>query len=156
MNETETRPVLEGFLETTVAQLEELSEEQLYMLIGSASLNPIEATSAAIYSYAPSDAPELERRQLVARLGVDLPSRGRRTVERIIVDGGHELRERLCRLWEKNPDRTNLATGIAVVLCQAFGLWPGILAAIAVLIAKYYIDKLCREGVDAVARAIAA
>ena len=62
-----------------------------------------------------------------------------------MADWAEQLRASVCPLWEKKPKLNDLAMGIALVLIPLIGGWTAIVAAIALLIAKYLVDELC-EG----------
>jgi hypothetical protein len=132
-------------------RLDNLSEDQLLTLIGSESVTLPEYSSAVVRAYAPAEVvAALEREQMLATEPIDLALRGKRTVLRILDEWGEQLRAKICALKAKGVSERELAYGIAEVLAGVLavallGLVPGLLAAVSLCIAKYFLEKLCEN-----------
>jgi hypothetical protein len=146
-----TQVKLGGLLEAQLDQLANLSEDQLLTIIGVESVTPIESRCAVIYAYASrEDVSAFEENGLVSLAPVNLVRRGRRTVDRVMADWSEELRQRVCPALNKKESERGLAANIASVLVSLIPthLWM-LIAAIAMYIAKYLLEKLCEGWVPA-------
>ena len=142
--------VQDALLAAQFDRLDRLSEEELLTLIGSESVTLPEYSSAAVRAYAPEAVTAaLEREQLVVIEPVDLALRGKRTVLRILDDWGDLLQAKICPLRQKGVSEREMAHEISLLLAGAlFGL-KGLLAAVALCIAKYFLEKLCKNWAPA-------
>jgi hypothetical protein len=125
--------------------LEDLPEDSLLALIGAYSLTPGEQTSTALLRHAPEElnAPLLQQ-GIIVDASVDLVTRGRRTVERVMADWGDELREKICPLRaRRGMRRAELVANVAAVLAILLSAVAGVIAAIAVFIVRFSLDELC-------------
>lgn len=137
-------------LASTLERLDELSEEELLMVIGADSLVPIEQRFAAVNAYASAaETAALKEKGVIDDETVDLALRGRRKVQLILAEWGDRL-QGVCPLWEKGASLEDLALFIAGMLATVVVTWwLGALLAVALYIAKHQIDKFCKGELPA-------
>lgn len=125
-------------------RLSELSEDGLLSVIGAYEVTPDQRLDATISLYASGDvAAGLANIGVGARTDVDLVALGRRRVERVLGDWGEVLKQQVCHLWHSHASERDLVMGIAGVLVGLLHVVAMVLAGIALLIARYFIEKLC-------------
>jgi hypothetical protein len=132
-------------IELIADPLEELPEDSLLALIGAYSLTPSEQRSTALLRHAPEEINVLLLQEgLVVDTPVDLVTRGRKTVTRVLADWGDELRERICPLKaRRSVRRAELVANVAAALATLLSFGAGVIAVIAVYLARFCLDELC-------------
>jgi hypothetical protein len=125
--------------------LEDLPEEALLAVIGAYSLTPIEQRSTVLLRDAPEEiTAQLIQEGLVVDAPVDLVLRGRKAVRRVLAEWEEELREKVCPIRaRKRVRRAELVSNVAVLLAGLLSLAAGVIAAIAVYLARFCLDELC-------------
>jgi hypothetical protein len=126
-----------------IAGLSDLSEDELLCVIGAYEVTPDQRLGATIHRYAPEVAASIEGVGMAARADVDLVALGRRRVQRVLEDWGESLKPRVCDLWHKRVPERELALNIANALTLLLSVVAAVLAAIALAIARYGLEKLC-------------
>ncbi len=127
-----------------IAGLSHLSEDALLSVIGAYEVTPDQRLGAAIHLYAPEEvAASIESAGIAARTLVDLVGLGRRRVQRVLEGWGESLKPRVCDLWHKGVPERELALNIANALAGLLSVVALVLAAIALAIARYGLEKLC-------------
>lgn len=132
-------------VELLIAPLEDLPEEALLAIIGAYSLTPIEQRSIAVLKHAPEEInTRLAEGGLVVDAPVDLVIRGRKIVRRVLADWEEELREKVCPIKEsRGLRRSEMIAVVAAILAGLLSLAAGVIAAIAVYLARFCLDELC-------------
>jgi hypothetical protein len=134
-----------GSIKLIADPLEDLPEDSLLALIGAYSLTPSEQRSTALLRHAPEEINALLLQEgLIVDTPVDLVTRGRKTVERVLADWGDELREKVCPLRaRRGVRRAELVANVAAALAALLSLGAGVIAVIAVYLARFSLDELC-------------
>lgn len=131
-----------------IARLDQLSEDDLLIAIGTALISPTQSFAAIARNYAPADS--LERfitAGLVVDDTVDLLALGRNGLKEALASLDAKVRDEICRLLRFGGDLKDLVAGIATLLGGSI-LFHGIpLPLIAWMIVKYRGKKLC-EGYE--------
>jgi hypothetical protein len=124
---------------------EELPEETLLAVIGAYSLTPDEQRSTAVLRHAPEEiSVQLLQEGLVVDAPVDLVVRGRKTIRRVLADWEEELREKICPLRaRRGMRRAELVANVAAILAGFITLSAGLIAPVAVYLARFCLDELC-------------
>ncbi len=123
-----------------IAEFSDLSEDELLAVIGAYEVTPEQRLGAVIRIYAPEVAASIG---VGAPAEVDLTLLGRRRVQRVLEDCGEAIQPRVCALWRNRVPERELALNIANALTLMLGVVAAILAAIALYIARYGMEKLC-------------
>jgi hypothetical protein len=127
-----------------VAGLSNLSEDELLSVIGAYEVTPDQRLRAVIRLYALGEvAASIEGAGLAARTYVDLAALGRRRVQRVLADCGETIKPHVCDLWHGNAPLRELVLGIANALTLLLSVVAAVLAAIALAIARFYLEELC-------------
>jgi hypothetical protein len=108
-------------------------------------MTPSEQRSTALLKHAPEEINALLLQEgLIVDTPVDLVTRGRKTVERVLADWGDELREKVCPLRaRRGVRRAELVANVAAALAALLSLGAGVIAVIAVYLARFSLDELC-------------
>jgi hypothetical protein len=137
---------------------EEFNEDELYAVIGTGFVTPMQSFTAVARTYGnPELVNQLDGAGMVSTPIVNLVDLGRRAVRRLINDLSDDVRRELCRRWHQwknqGADVRTLADGILLILLTAavhpFGI-P--LLAIAYLLAKFGLAKICGQAAIAVSQ----
>lgn len=120
--------------------LSDLSEDELLSVIGAYEVTPEQRLGAVIRTYAPEVAASMG---VGAPAEVDLTLLGRRRVERVLEDWGEAIKPRVCELWHKRVPERELVLNIVNALAMLLSVIAAVLAAIALYIARYGMEKLC-------------
>lgn len=134
-----------GLVDFAADPLEDLPEEALLAVIGAYSLTPTEQCSTAVLRHAPEEVTaQLLREGLVVDTPVDLVIRGRKTVQRVLADWEEEMREKICPIRaRRGVRRAEVVANVAAILVGLLSAGAGVIAPVAVYLARFCLDELC-------------
>ena len=140
-----------------VARLDQLSEDDLLIAIGTAFVSPTQRFAAIARSYAPAESlAQLTAAGLVVVDTVDLLSLGRNGINQRLASLDAKVRDEICRLLRSGGNRKELIAGIAALLGSSI-LFHGVpVLGIAYLIVRYGVKGLCEGYENQAARGVPA
>jgi hypothetical protein len=131
-----------------VARLDQLSEDDVLIAIGTAFVSPTQRLDAIARSYAPAES--LERFTTAGLVGddtVDLLALGRNGIEEVLASLDAKVRDEICRLLRTGGDWKEVMGGIAAVLAGSIAFHGVPILGIAYVLVRYRGKKLC-EGYE--------